>query len=150
MRGFTLIELILVFAILAIMMSVGVTSYSGYTNAQTFQLAVADVSGFLTTAKSRALSQIKPTECGTQVLQGYKVVINLGNSNYELDVVCGGNSYTIDKDVLPKNVTFVNGSTVTTTFSVSSAVSTPSTITINGFGKTKIITVTTAGNISVN
>lgn len=150
MKGFTLIELIIVFAILAVLTSVGAASYSGYNNSQIFQVAVADVNQFLTTAKARSLAQVKPTTCGTQSLQGYRVIITQATSTYDLNVVCGGTVYLIERKRLPSPVTFATGSAPSIQFNVSSAAATAGTITINGFSKTKTITVSTTGNISTN
>jgi type II secretory pathway pseudopilin PulG len=149
-KGFTLIELIFVFSIIALLTISGIAAFTGFNKTQVFQAAVDDVGAMLNTAKSRSLSQLKPDQCLTSTLQGYQVLITIPSGDYELDVVCGGNTYMIEKKKLPSGVTFVNGSVKQTVFAVSSGtVSSPGTITINGNNSNKMITIDATGNISV-
>ena len=57
-EGFTLLELIVVFSIIAILSTIGVASYTSYARQQLLQGAVNDLSAVLNTAKSKASSQV--------------------------------------------------------------------------------------------
>lgn len=150
-KGFTLIELIVVFAILGIMTMAGLSAYSVFSNSQGVQVGTADVSNMLTTAKTRAISQASPPQCSGKSLQGYMVAINILNSQFSLSAVCGGNTYLLSTKDLPAGVTFQSGSTATVTFNVSTgAPSNSASISLSGNGKTKTISVQSTGNIMTN
>lgn len=150
-KAFTLIELIVVFSVIGILTGLSIVSYSSYSNSRSFTTAVADVASMLNTAKSKALSQVKPTQCTGKTLIGYEVVLNAATSVYQLQVLCDTTASVIVGQTLPSNVTFANSSATTTLFNVTTAtVANQKTITINGYGKTKKITVTSIGGISVN
>jgi len=149
-NGFTLIELIFVFSIIALLTISSIASFTAFNKAQVLQGAATDVGTMFNTAKSRALSQVKPTSCGTQTLLGYRVTITIATAQYQLSVVCGTNTYIVETKTLPSGVTFVAGSATQVTFSVSDGtVLTPGTVTINGNGSTKTITISKTGNISL-
>ena len=151
MKGFTLIELVVVFALIGVLTSIGVTSYTVYNSTQTIQIATGDVLNLLSTAKSRALSQVKPPQCAGKTLSGYQITITAPGSSYAMTVQCGGNSYLIESRQLPPNITFVGGSTASIIFGVSSGTSAnPAIINMTGYGKTKTISVQTTGNIISN
>lgn len=148
-KGFTLVELVLVFALMAILTITSVASFNAFNKSQTTQSTVHDIVSLLNTAKSRSLSQVKPSQCTTRTLQGYQVTIVVSSSTYQLEVVCGGNTYLIERKTLPSDVTFVSGSTTQVRFAVSSGtLATPATITINGNNNNEVITIDTTGNIS--
>lgn len=96
-KGFTLIELIVVFSVMAIISTVGIASFASYNNSQKLKNAALDMKTMLQQARSQASSQVKPNACG--VFQGYEVrvccVSNgtncptcLASGDYELDAVC--------------------------------------------------------------
>lgn len=147
-NGFTLIELLIVFGLIGVLTSIGIMSFTSYTNAQSVQTASADVLHMITTAKSRSISQVKPPECENRTLSGYRVTFT--NLQYSLSVVCGGNVYQLKSQELPTGVSFAAGSAAEVDFAVSSGVSRQSTITITGYGKNRSITVSPTGNISNN
>ena len=93
-KGFTLIELVVVFSVIAVLSSIGIASFVESSRNATLQSAVNEVTSILNIAKSRALSQTKPTDlvCGiTSVdsLSGYRVNINTTKPNISLVAVCG-------------------------------------------------------------
>ena len=150
MKAFTLIELIIVFALIGLLTSLGIASYSAYNGTQSVQSGAADMQNILRTAQSRAISQVKPTSCGTNPLTGYQVDITVNSQNFTLSAMCG-TKQVISSRRLPANVLFANGSTTSVLFSLASGtVDTAGTIIINGYGKTKTITINKTGSVSVN
>jgi prepilin-type N-terminal cleavage/methylation domain-containing protein len=104
--GFTLIELIVVITVMAILSTIGVVSFVGYSQAQTLNQATSDLVQTLNTAKSLSASQLKTLskngkqwQCLTyQTLNGYGVEINTTNASHEyyvlyMQCVAGGIDY---------------------------------------------------------
>lgn len=163
--GFTLIEIIVVFAIIAILSVIGVAAFVNYSRIQTVENAASELSSTLLLAKSRSISQVKPTSSVPQcdanaVLNGYKVILcptatsdilcNSDNS-YVLAVRCSDADYRIQTGVLPKNVTY-NPSPSSMSFFypvISSGVQGSGNISISGYGFMKTITVNLIGGIEV-
>lgn len=151
-KGFTLIELIVVFSIIAILSVIGVAAFVNYSRVQTLESASSDLVSALLVAKSRALSQVKPTSQAPQcdsssVLNGYNVVLNVSSNSYVLNVVCSNFTYAITTNTLPKNVTFSPSPTSTILFFpiISSGVQGYGTIYLSAYGSTKTITVDPTG-----
>jgi prepilin-type N-terminal cleavage/methylation domain-containing protein len=147
-KGFTLIELLVVFTIVGILTSVGIASYASYNNNQSVRNAKSDVLNMLSTAKSRAISQAKPPQCGTTSLTGYRV--NFATPQYSLVALCGGTTYVLSTQDLPSGVTFAASSASSVTFAVSRGTSTQNAVTLTGFGKTSTINISSTGNIMSN
>lgn len=147
-KGFTLLELLVVFGIIGILTGISIASYSTFNNTQSLQSAVRDVQNMLSTAKSRAISQVKPDVCGEAPLSGYQVVFS--NPSYTLQVVCGDTNHIIKTQSLPMGVSFAGGSAATVFFAISQGTSAPSVVTLSGYGKTKNITISSTGNIGTN
>lgn len=155
-KGFTLIELIVVFSVIAIISTIGVAAFVGYSRTQTLNQASIDLSTYLSTAKSRASSQIKPAaQCtSSTALDGYSVSINIVASSYSLNVVCSGSTFALTTVKLPTGVTFNSATDTppTTTANVffailNSSVTGTGNIVLSGFSQTKIITVNSLGVI---
>ena len=145
--GFSLIELVVAFAIIGIITSMSVFTFSSYSRSQVFGAGISEFSSLLNTARSRAISQVKPAICGTSPLDGYKIVITAAGQDYEQDVVCGGDTYQINKKKLPGKVIFQSGLT-SVLFDVSTGtVTSPGSVTISGYGKNSTITIDKTGNI---
>ncbi len=150
MKGFTIIELLIVFAVIGVITTISVGSYSTYNQSQVFNGSVADVFSLLSTAKSKAISQVKPASCSGSLLNGYKVGISPSGSDYQQDVVCGGISRAIKRGKLPDNVSFDGSSKPSITFDVSTgSVTDPGSIIISGYGKSSSIVVSKTGNITL-
>lgn len=148
--GFTLIELLIVFSIVAVISAVSIVSYSAFSKNQTFEATVSDVVNMLNTAKSRALTQVKPGICEGQTLRGYQVQISQPDM-YQLFVICDTTSYpqTVKKK-LPAGNTFVQNANQTVFFTVyTGVVQKPGDIVIQNNSKSKKISVTGTGIISV-
>ncbi len=142
-RGFTLLELVIVFSIISVLSIIGIAAFVNYGRIQALQAAATQLSSTLSLAKSRAISQTKPTQCSNQILNGYKVVISTTNNSYELDVVCSNFTYAIQSFNLPKNITFDAEKTTSTSFFFPVIVDgvKGGIIYLNGYGNTKDITV---------
>ena len=148
-KGFTLVELIVVIGIIAILTSFGIASFASYNNRHTLEMAVADVSTMITTARSRSLSQVKPSQCAAQVLSGYQVVIDVLSGEYTLRVLCG-NAYTLETKKIPEDITFGSDATTTIFFPVLTGdLSESSRVPLSGSGVTKVIEVDVNGTVMV-
>jgi Tfp pilus assembly protein FimT len=148
-RGFTLVEMLLVFALMVIMITMGIASFTSYGKRQDLQTAVSGVTSYLNLAKSRSASQVKPSQCGIGQLQGYIVGVTVGGGAYTLRVACGGSSYLISSDNLPKNITFLTGSSNQIFFNVLDGTAVPGSILVGGNGMSKTISVDVIGTIKV-
>ncbi len=147
-RGFTLIELMVVFALMGLIVAGGVVSYSSYNKKQGLQMGAAYDVNTLTSEKAKAISQVKPPECTGKTLGGYQVKITQSGSDYYLLVVCDGSPYPISSKRLPQDVRFGTGSTGTIMFSVSSGTSsTPGKIILTGGSDSKTVIIDGSGAI---
>jgi len=167
-RGFTLIELIVVFSVTALLSMIGFASFSNFAASQNMNNALLDLKTILGTARSQALSQVKPSVCGSQVLSGYVVnicctsgcyqnCINTSGANYELNVLCSGSQYNLSvyNKTVPSNITISPQSTsysfyfpeLSANIMGSGQVVLQTKTPIAGFVKTRIATVSATGII---
>ncbi len=110
-RGFTLLELIIVFTVIGVLSTVGLASFSTYSKTQVLEQAHNSFVNALNQAKSRAFSQVKPVaQCDSaKTLNGYSVVIVTTSSpwhSYTLNIVCSGVSTVLSTITLPKGINF--------------------------------------------
>ncbi len=149
-KGFTLLELIIIFAISAIILSISVSSFGNFNSSQIFNGAVSDVVSVLNSARSRSISQVKPPQCSSS-LDGYEVKFTTADREYEQSALCGGVAVATQQKKLPAQVSFVTGSAPSVPFNVSvGTVNSPRTIAVTGYGKTSTISINTVGIISVS
>lgn len=149
-KGFTLIELIVVFSVLAVLSTVGIASFASYSRAQVLQQATNDLVNTLNTAKVRAASQTKPSQCLSEsVLQGYSVTINIAARTYSLNVICSGITTSLSTTTLPVNVSFNSATGVPPTTAtniiypvLTGGVSGAGNIVLSSYNQTKTITIT--------
>ena len=147
-KGFTLVELMVVFGIIGILTSMGIASYSAYNATQIMKTTRSEIVNMLSTAKSRSISHVKPPECGTASLSGYKV--SFTNNTYSMAVICEVNEFTIQSKQLPTTVVFDSGTPSSITFQLSTGItSTDSVISFTGYGDTLKIAVGTTGTIGI-
>ncbi len=101
--GFTFLELIVVFSVMAIISTVGVVSFNQYNKSQEINGSVSDIVNILNLAKSNSRSQIKPAICDSlgYTLKSYRVTINISThstfpNSLELHAECLGPSGPLD------------------------------------------------------
>jgi len=147
--GFTLIEISIVVSILAMLTTVGIASFVNYSRSQALQSAAYDLKTSLNLAKSRSFSQVKPTSCGNQTLDGYKVAIYTTSNSYELTALCAGNVYVVKSTAFPSNIVISADSTSTSFFFpvISGGVVGSGSAILTGFGQTRTITVDSIGTV---
>lgn len=148
--GFTLIEISVVVSILAVLTTMGIAAFVNYSRTQTLQGAAFDLRTNLNLAKSRAFSQVKPEECSSQALDGYRVVVLSASNKWEMDAVCAGNVYKIKEGSFPQNVTISQNETTSSSFFfpvISGGVVGSGSVVLSGFGQKKTITVDSLGTV---
>lgn len=176
-KGFTLIELIIVFSVIAVISLFGIASFINYSKAQAITNDAYNIVNLINTAKANSVSQVKPSSCNVgKVLQGYIVELNKTvsaktNKGYSINVLCSvAPASPLATYSLSSNVTF-DTTAVDALKSIefrvlsggvklidkndgvlnnSSQLS--GTITLTGFNATlkRIITIDRHGNISVS
>lgn len=151
-RGFTLIELIVVFTVIAILSVIGVAAFVSYGRVQTLETSASELKSTLFLAKSRAISQVNDICISkAQILDGYQVDLSTSTNSYQLKVRCSGFFYPVYPiTYLPKNITFDAIKTTSTSFFfpvISSGVKGAGAICLTGYGNSKTITVDPIGGI---
>lgn len=148
-KGFTIVEMIVVFTVIAVLSTISIAAFVSYNRSQVLQIGADEVSQALVLARSRSVSQTKPDQCSSQVLDGYKVILNISDSSYRVIAVCSDTfEYQIgNTSYLPKNVTFSQQTTSTSFFFpiIVSGVQGQGTIYLTAYGKNKTISVTSTG-----
>lgn len=145
-RGFTLIELLIIFAISSIVIGISVNSFNSYNNSQIYNQSLSDVQNFLVTARSRAISQLKPAGCGVTPLDGFEVSLTVPGQDYVQNAVCGATRILIERKKLPSQISFVSGSASSILFDVGTGiVQIPGQIAIAGLGKSSTISIDKIG-----
>jgi prepilin-type N-terminal cleavage/methylation domain-containing protein len=131
-KGFTLIELIVVFTVMAILSTIGVVSFVSYSRTQVINQVVSDLVQNLSMAKSLSASQLKtldkngsgPIGClPEQSLNGYGIQIDQAQKYYALYMQCinsNGQKAPITTDplwqtALPKNDVVFDSSLINAT-----------------------------------
>lgn len=143
-RGFTLVELVVVIAILGVLAAMSIAAFNGYNKSQQLTGAVQDIKSILILARSNAQSQVKPSSycSANQQLNGYQVNICNGGGNpackssadYEMNVECNGTYSTITTGNFPAN----GGVVVLGTSTSKSFLFAPFTGTVTGNGRIDI------------
>lgn len=96
-KGFTLIELIIVFTVLAILSVGGIAAFVSYSQTQSLSNDRENIINILNLAKANTTSQLKPTLSGvcSGTLEGYSVIFTTSGANantYNLYVRCTENT----------------------------------------------------------
>lgn len=143
--GFTLIELLVTITIITLLFSVGMAQYNRFNRRQILMKAKDELVSNLRLAQSKSLAAEKPADC-TDILAGHKVKFT-DNQNYKIVAVCG-NEVDIKTDItLPTGVSKQAGPNEIFFKVLSQGTTVDSTITLSGFGETRDIAITTAGEI---
>lgn len=150
-RGFTLIELIVTMALLAILVSGLLASYNNYNQSERVRTGAQSVKANVRLAQSRALSGVKPAS-GCTELVGYTVSFTV--NAYSFQALCseGAAGPTISL-TLPAAVSF---SPVPSSFTFGVLTrgllntENPVTITLTGFSKTYTLSIEPNGTITDN
>lgn len=150
-NGFTLVELIVVTAVMGILSALGGVGFIDYSNTARLNAAANELATILNVAKSNSLSQLKDHPgCISSELNGYKVVI-VNSTRYDLLVRCGNIDRlpAIVTKTLPVNITFTSSiaSFLFPVLRTGATIAGSGTIVVSGFGKTKNVIVDSAGNI---
>jgi prepilin-type N-terminal cleavage/methylation domain-containing protein len=146
-KGFTIIELLLVIALIGMVSAIGISTFIGYSRAQSLQQAAADFAGTLNTAKSKAYSQVNA--CNSGALDGYSV-ITAANS-YSLYIVCSGVSTRLTNPPTLTNITIAPARTVffpVLSGGASGVAANGTSFIFSMSGLTKTVIVNTAGIIT--
>lgn len=153
-KGFTLIELLVVFAIIGIVTSLSIAGFNAFGKGQLLETSVSDIATIYSTAREKALSQVKICQ-PNQILNGYLVTINNPVAgSYQMQAVCDGVvvSPPLVQKSLPTGVSFAPGSDCSILFSVLTGTATPpGNIELDGYGRSKYIAISAVtGTITVN
>jgi prepilin-type N-terminal cleavage/methylation domain-containing protein len=159
-NGFTLIELMVVFSLMALVSGIGFVSFSSYNQKQIVNQAAQDIKLIFDNAKFNALSSVKvSSSCKNSTLVGYKIVLCskascLGSvaDSYEIDVMCSDVDSLLYSKKLPQNVTIDEASTceVVKYNTLSNFVEGgPCEIIVTGYNISNTIQIDSGGNASV-
>lgn len=160
-KGFSLIELLVVFSLMTIVSGVGFAAFSSYSTRQIVVQSAGNLKEVIDEARFSALSSVRPTVCAADdALSSYSVIFcnnalcSTNGASYELTVLCGGQAHVIKSQVLPDNVSFSNVSgsptcgTLTFNFLSGIVTGTPCDISIDGYGNQSIVSVNSTGHVS--
>ncbi len=160
--GFTLIEIIVAFSVIASLSTIGIVSFVNYSRSQALSVSAKDLVNTLNLAKSRSISQVlMSSQCIGQSLIGYEVRLCgfstsqcLTTGDYEINAVCSGNIFsTVETKKLPVGISFDKNLTTSSSFifpvltggakmNVGNG-----TVVLSGYGQTKTIMVSNSGVI---
>lgn len=151
--GFTIIEILVVFSLMAILSGIGFVSFAEYNKKQTVVQASNAFKLTIEQARFNSLSSVKPANClDENSLNGYKVVVDKVGGNYWLKMICGNEDVTIQTKKLPVNVAFdAATSCVTIQYTALSGalVGSACNVLVKGFGLISTVMVDSGGNVSL-
>jgi prepilin-type N-terminal cleavage/methylation domain-containing protein len=149
-KGFTLVEMLVVLAIIAILLLIATPQFNKFRQAEVLNAASRDVLSSLEKARSNTLSSVNSSEYGVH-FQSDQVIIFKGLT-YSVGAVTN-ESISISEPASITNVTLggVSGSTGNVYFNrLYGAPSTTGTVTISTSSLSKTITISATGAASMN
>lgn len=160
-KGFTLIELLVVFSIIAIISTVTLASFSNFNKTSQLKQAGSQLATFFNDAKSRTLSQVKPSSCSGS-LEGYVVDICLtpgrggctSDDTYSMSVLCSGVKTSLAPPLvkkLPKGMHFSNSGTTSISYTfyvLTGGVGGYGSVRITGNNSNTTVSVSKAGAVT--
>lgn len=159
-KGFTLIEILVVFSIVAVLSGIGIASFASYSRTQQLNQTANNIKLLVNQARFNALSAVKTNKdqngntvtCGNESFVGYSVSV-IGNDQVKLSLQCTNIGALIAKSMtMPKGYAIGNGTTCVDIHfdSLSSTGSgIPCQIVLTGYNMEKIVSVDAAGNASI-
>lgn len=153
MRGFTIIELLVVVALTGILVGIAVPAFTNFRTNSTTQTGTADFISVLETAKQYAGANVNYCNnlSTTYTLLGYNVITSQNSNAYEVDVKCQKPDATtttspIIKKQLPGNLLFTTANTIF--FPLFNASLTASCVAISTSTDARYIHISTGGVIT--
>lgn len=162
-KGFTLLELLIVFSIIAMISTIGIASFVSYSRQQTLNTTIFNIKNFLYTARSNALNGEKKDCPISQALVGYAVLfccsgsscpICLGTNNYEMDLLCTPDGGVTVDPFLEESKKYPIGLTLSSFtkaqyifYPLSGGVNNAGSLTFSAFDKNQTISITQIGII---
>lgn len=154
--GFTLIELMVVLALIGLLSVGAIASFTNFSHSQTFQSSVNDFIAAVNFARSSAASQVKPNtstvSCkANSSLVNYQVTVNTVNS-YQVVAACNDGNVTVSSYTFPNsNITFSAGDVNKKIIFLllTGGVSGANQVTINGYSQTRIVNIDSIGKVTV-
>lgn len=167
-NGFTLIEILIVVAIIVIVSTTGFFSFTQFNKGRDLEASFLQLKNDLSEAKSSAISETKPTAycAAADSLVGYRISLYTATTpdSYSLDVVCKSLTTAKESFITKKSVSLPNGLALTTSisalgsysgiprilFDTDGQSSNSGSITLTKGGRGKVININTNGTIYEN
>lgn len=153
-RGFTLIELMVVFSIITIVSGIGFVSFKSYSDRQIIASNAQDIKLAVETAKFNAVSAVKKSGCTSDdSLKGYNFNLYPDTNTYSVSILCGINEYVVKTKKVSSQIVIAPSSTCSTvlfeplTGYISGA---NCTIVLSGYDQIVTLTIDTLGSVSIN
>lgn len=166
-KGFTIVELLVVFSIITIIAGVGFASFASYNDSQKLTESTRLLKGMIEDARQSSISQVLPkeTEEGlincSNAIEGYRVnlcasdlVCSDNENDYEMELLCGITQNLVKKRTFHMNVEFDSATcdsiiyqSLTGEVRFIPAQNTDCQITLTNGKSTRTVTVDRAGNV---
>lgn len=146
--GFTLIELLIILSLIALLFTLGMAQYNRFNRSQSLTKAKDELISNLRLAQGKSLAGEKPDQCGDETLLGHQLEF-ANNQSYKIVAVCGSEPYPEVKQTVtfPEGIIKTSAKNIVFFKILSQGVESEVTITLSGFGETRDIIITTAGEI---
>lgn len=161
-RGFTFIELIIVFTVMTILGTVGIASLANYNHEQQVVTTATDLKTLLQYGRSLSMSQIMPVTCNANgaTLLGYEVDFCAGGASGQPSACTNSDDYEVNALCsAPINYVHVSSKKYASQISINSTYRSyffpvisagadhTGIVTVSAYGVTRTITVTNSGVI---